>query len=117
MLTESISVASQAKDDASLLMLYRHFAYAKNVNAALANGYPEADEKTAGDSQIAGWYLHSTTASKDVLVLHNFSSVERTVERWDGENLNNILVSNGRVTVSGKNVTLPPYSSVVFALN
>ncbi|MBP5690410.1 MAG: starch-binding protein [Bacteroidales bacterium] len=117
MLTESISVAHQAKDDASLLMLYRHFAYAKNVNAALANGYPEADEKTAGDSQIAGWYLHSTTASKDVLVLHNFSSVERTVERWDGENLNNILVSNGRVTVSGKNVTLPPYSSVVFALN
>ena len=117
MLTESISVASQARDDSSLLMLYRHFAYARSVNAALADGWPEADEKTASDGQVAGWYLHSTSSSKDVLVLHNFSGSEKKVERWEADNLKNILVANGRVTVSGQTVTLPPYSSVVFALN
>ena len=126
MLQPSISVESQAKDDASLLSLYRHFAYARSVNSALADGWPEADERTTGgyDGRVAGWYLHSNTDDKVVLVLNNFSSSTTTVTRWPGENATqeSIVVSNGKVTVSGNvadgtSVTIPGYSSVVFALN
>ncbi len=127
MLTPSISVASQEADETSLLTLYRHFAYARNISPALADGWPEADERTgsAYDGHVAGWYLHANDGSdKVVLVLHNFSSYTTDVTRWPGENVSNdnILVSNGKVTVSGDiasgaTVTLPGYSSVVFALN
>ena len=126
MLTASISVESQEDDETSLLSLYRHFAYARNTNPALANGWPEADERTYGgyDGHIAGWYLHQVDGDKVVLVLHNFSSYTTDVTRWPGENVSNdnILVSNGRVSVSGNisdgaTVTLPGYSSVVFELN
>ena len=127
MLQPSMSVESQSSDDASLLSLYRHFAYARNNNKALADGWPEADERTMGgyDSHIAGWYLHANDGSdKVVLVMHNFSSSTTTVSRWPGENATqeSIVVSNGKVTVSGDvstgtSVTMPAYSSVVFALN
>ena len=56
--------------------------------------------------------------------MHNFSSSTTTVSRWPGENATqeSIVVSNGKVTVSGDvstgtSVTMPAYSSVVFALN
>ena len=120
MLQPSISVESQAKDDASLLSLYRHFAYARSVNSALADGWPEPDDATTGsyDGHIAGWYLHSNTDDKVVLVLHNFSSSTITVDRSShGNDLSNIIISNGKVSVNGYNVTMPGYSSVVFALN
>ena len=127
MLQPSISVESQEKDEASLLSLYRHFAYARSVNKALADGWPEADERTMGgyDGRVAGWYLHANDGSdKVVLVMHNFSSSSTTVTRWPRENATqeSILISNGKVTVSGNvadgtSVTLPGYSSVVFALN
>ena len=77
------------------------------------------------DGRVAGWYLHANDGSdKVVLVMHNFSSSSITVTRWPGENATqeSILISNGKVTVSGNvadgtSVTLPGYSSVVFALN
>ena len=120
MLKPEISVERQAQDAASLLNLYRHFAYARSINSALADGYPEADSATADgyDGHIAGWYLHSNTDDKVVLVLHNFSSYTITVDRsGHGNDLSHILVSAGKVTVNGYNVTMPGYSSVVFALN
>lgn len=124
MLKASISVESQAGEETSLLNLYRHFGYARNINPALADGWPEADTKGNGDGKIAAWYLHENEGDKVVLVIHNFSSSTMNTQRWPGENVSNdnILVSNGRVSVSGNipegaTVTLPPYSSVVFALN
>ena len=120
MLKPEISVERQAQDDASLLNLYRHFAYARSVNKALADGYPQPDELTTGgyDGHIAGWYLHSQDETKHVLVLHNLSSYTITVDRsGHGNDLSHILVSAGKVTVNGYNVTMPGYSSVVFALN
>lgn len=123
MLTPSISVAHQSEDETSLLTLYRRFAYARNINAALADGYPTVDDLTKDGygGHIAGWYLHSQDGSKDVLVMHNLSgyteNVSRTYSPDLSDNLSNILVANGKVTVSGSTVTMPPYSSVVFALN
>ena len=124
MLKPSISVESQAAEETSLLTLYRHFGYARNVNAALANGWPEPDSADNSGGKLAGWYLHEVGGSKVVLVLHNLSSDTISTKRWGGENVSNdnILVCNGRVSVSGSiadgaTVTLPAYSSVVFELN
>ena len=117
-LAEGMSVEEQSANDASLLTLYRHFAYARNTNAALADGTMEP--ATSGNDAVAAWYMNSTSSNKKVLVLHNFSSSSVTVNRAS-DDLTHILVSNsggsGSISVSGQNVSLPAYSSVVFALN
>ena len=125
MLQPAISVEHQAADETSLLMLYRHFGYARSINPALADGWPEADGADNAGGKIAGWYLHANDGSdKVVLVLHNFSGGTVSTTRWPGENASEstILVANGKVSVSGSvetgtTVTLPAFSSVVFALN
>ena len=115
--TEGISVEAQSGNDRSLLQLYRHFAYARNTNEALADGTLEVTP--SGDDAVAAWYMNSTTTSMKCLVLHNFSSGPVTITR-SSDNLNDILVSNAggtsAITVSGNSVTLPAYSSVVFKL-
>ena len=82
----------------------------------MADGFPKTDEKNS--SSVMSWYMEANDGSGKVcLVMHNITRNSQTVERWDGENLSNILVASDKITISGKNVTLPPYSSVVFALN
>ena len=62
--------------------------------------------------------MHANSGDKVCLVIHNFSGQTVTVDRSaHGNNLSNILVSNGAVSVTGSSVTMPAYSSVVFALN
>ena len=126
MLSPSISVASQAANDESLLMLYRRFAYARNTNPALANGWIEADNKTNTNNEgcsyndgILAWYMHEIGGDKVCLVMHNITGETQFIQRWDGDNVsnNNILVASDPVWVRGKEVQLPPYGSVVFALN
>ncbi len=119
MLQPAISVEHQEADETSLLMLYRRFGYARNVNAALADGWPEPDNQDNYGGKIAAWYLHACDGSgKEVLVIHNFASYQIDVDRsGTSNNLSNILVSNGKVSVNGRTVTMPGYSSVVFALN
>ena len=116
MLTPSISVETQAASESSLLTLYRRFAYARNINPAMADGYPDGDEKNS--ASVISWYMKANDGSGKVcLVMHNITGSSQTVERWDGENLSNVLVASESMTVNGKYVTMPPYSSVVFALN
>ena len=123
MLTPSISVAAQAADDESLLTLYRRFAYARNTNPAMADGHPEYDQKTGDNSVIMGWYMHANDNSgKTCLVLHNISGETQSVQRWDGDNVSEatILAASDPIRFSTENgnwVIMPPYSSVVFALN
>ena len=118
MLQAPIDVLSQEEDAGSLLMLYRRFAYARNINPALADGKPEYDQKTSEDNSVMCWYLHANDNSgKSVLVMHNVSRYSHTVERWPGDNLSTVLVASEPVTVDGNKVTMAPYSSVVFALN
>ena len=66
---------------------------------------------SAGNGAVAAWYMKS--ASEKVLVMHNLSSSPVTVTR-DGDKLDKVIVANQKVEVSGKSVTLPAYSSVVF---
>lgn len=81
----------------------------------MADGTLEVTD--SGDDCVAAWYMNSTTTSKRCLVLHNFSNGPVTVTRAN-DKLSDILVSNAggesTITVSGNNVTLPGYSSVVF---
>ena len=67
---------------------------------------------SSGSDAVAAWYM--TASSQKVLVLHNFSGASATVDRGS-DKLSNIVVANGEVSVSGSSVTLPAYSSVVFA--
>ena len=108
-ITADSSVEAQAQDNRSLLQLYRHFAYARNTHSALAEG--EMESTSAGNGAVAAWYMKS--ASEKVLVMHNLSSSPVTVTR-DGDKLDKVIVANQKVEVSGKSVTLPAYSSVVF---
>ena len=117
MLQAPIDVQSQSADEESILNLYRRFAYARNVNAALADGRPEFDNKTANNSAVSCWYLHANDGTKSVLVMHNVTGSTQSVERWEGDNLSNVLVASHYMTVSGHTVIMPPYSSIVFALN
>ena len=130
MLTEERSVVTQAADKESLLTLYRHFAYARNTNPAMANGWIEADNKTNTNNEncsfndkILAWYMHEPVENGKVcLVMHNISGSTQTVQRWDGDNVSDktILVASDPISISNENgkwVTMPPYSSVVFALN
>jgi len=105
------SVEAQAADNSSLLQLYRHFSYARNTHSALAEG--EIETTTSGNGAVAAWYMKSS--SEKVLVMHNMSSASVTVTR-DSDKLDKIIVSNNVApsNVSGKSVTLPAYSSVVF---
>ena len=118
MLKAPIDVKSQEENSGSLLMHYRRFAYARNINPALADGHPEYDNKTDGNSSVLCWYMHANDNSgKSCLVMHNVTGSSQTVERWEGDNLSKILVASDKITVSGNKVTMAPYSSVVFALN
>ena len=117
MLTSEISVETQAAENNSLLALYRAFGRAINLSPALADGWIENDDCTS-DQRIASWYIHQNGVDKVVLVMHNVSGGTVTVDRTPhGNNLSDILISNGKVSVSGMQVTMAPYSSVVFALN
>ena len=110
-LKEGMSVEEQAADNGSLLQLYRHFAYARNTHPALAEG--KMEPKSSGNNAVAMWYM--TATSEKVLVIHNFSGSAATVNLTD--KLGKVIVSNGAVSLSGQNLTLPAYSSVVYSLN
>lgn len=104
-----MSVSEQSADNRSLLQLYRHFAYARNTHSALADG--ELVTTSTSSSAVAAWYMQSS--SEKVLVMHNLSNAAVTVER-SSDKLDKVIVSNKKIEVSGKKVTLPAYSSVVF---
>ena len=117
MLTSEISVESQAADNNSILALYRAFGKAMNLSPALADGWIENDDSNHS-SKIASWYIHQNGVDKVCLVIHNVTGSTVTVDRSAHQNnLSNILISNGKVSVSDYSVTMGPYSSVVFALN
>ena len=111
-ISDGMSVSEQSADDRSILQLYRHFAYARNTPPALAQG--EIVPMSSGNSAVAAWKMKSS--KETVLVMHNLSSGEVTVST--SETPGNVIVSsaNGEIKVDGTSVTLPAYSSVVFAL-
>lgn len=109
MLTADISVEAQLSSKTSVLQVYRNFAKARNISSALASG--DMLEVESDVNSIGLWTRTSGTTT--VLVAHNFGSSSASVS-VSGYKLNDVLVSNGSVTVSGTSITLGAYSSVVF---
>ena len=109
MLTGSISVEYQTSHEESVLNAYKKFARARNTHPALASG--TMAEIACSVNPIALWTM--TGGSETLLVAHNFSGSAATVS-LSGYKLNSQVVANGDISVSGENLTLGAYSSVVF---
>jgi glycosidase len=114
MLTADISVEAQEADQASLLQVYKRFAQVRNTYPSLATGEMSAhgryNDSNSSDPQIAAWYMKA--GSERVLVLHNFSSVVKTLTLPD-DKLTDAIAVNGGVRVQGKQLQLDGWSSVV----
>ena len=110
MLSEGISVEAQTEDSNSVLSVYRKFAHARNNCKALAVG--KIAEVSSGKNPIALWTM--AAEGESVLVAHNFGGSEVTFSPGSMFKLDNVLVSNGTFTVNGTEISLGPWSSVVF---
>ena len=93
-----------------MMSVYRKFAQARNNCKALAVG--KIADVSSGKNPIALWTM--AAEGESVLVAHNFGGSEVTFSPGSMFKLDNVLVSNGTFTVSGTEVTLGPWSSVVF---
>lgn len=111
MLTSSISVESQAKDDNSILNVYRKFGVLRDEYKALAKGSFDYCPAAASVNSVSAWYR--SYEDQKVLVVHNFSGGNATVN-FTSDKLGNAIATNGTVKVNGTKVTLGAYSSVVF---
>lgn len=111
-ISDGMSVSEQAADSRSLLQMYRHFAYARNTHAALAEG--TIDPVNSGNNAVAAWKM--VASSETVLVMHNLGGAEVTVTAAVTPDKVIVSSSNGEIKVSGTSVTLPAYSSVVFSV-
>lgn len=111
MLASSISVESQAKDDNSILNVYRKFGVLRDEYKALAKGSFGYCPAAASVNSVSAWYR--SYEDQKVLVVHNFSGGNATVN-FTSDKLGNAIATNGTVKVNGTKVTLGAYSSVVF---
>lgn len=111
MLTNEMSVESQIKTDASVLNVYRTFGSARAKYKALAKGNLGYCASASGNSQIAAWYREYD--GQKVLVVHNLGAGTITLT-LSGDKLDNIICSNGSVTVKGSKLTVGGYASAVF---
>ena len=109
MLTADISVEAQEANNSSILNVYKKFAAARNSSNALAKGTIKA--LSSGNTSIALWEMNYN--GEKVLVAHNFGGGTINVA-VSGYSTQTELVSNGTVSASGANITMGPYSSVVY---
>ena len=111
MLTSSISVEAQTADAASLLNVYKTWSRVRNTYPALAEG-TMTEASLGGGNSVGAWYM--TSGSDKMLVIHNTSSKENTVNvTFD---ITKPVAILGTVTVDHDNLTLGGNSSVVFKL-
>ena len=111
MLTPSISVESQEKDDASVLAVYKTFGSLRGEYKALAIGSFDYCASVSAAQSVSAWYR--TTDDQQVLVMHNFAASPANVS-VSGDDLSALIGSNGSVKVSGQSVNLGGYASAVF---
>ena len=110
MLTGSMSVEFQEKNDDSILKVYRRFARARNTSKALSLG--EMAEVSCNSDELAVWTM--TYEDQTVLVVHNFRNTPAKAVFTDYK-LTKCLVSNGEYSAAKDGtLNLGPFSSVVF---
>ncbi len=111
MLTPAISVEAQSADANSLLNVYRILGLAREKYKALAVGGLEPCTEVASQPSLCAYYRR--TDDQNILVVHNFGSVNLTLE-FTKANLDNMILSNGSTTIKGGKLTLGPWSSALF---
>lgn len=120
MLTASISVESQEKDEESLLCLYRKFGALRNSYKALGKRgtmtpHPDFNESSPESLKAAGVWYRECDGQK-MLVVHNFGPSPLALT-FGNDNLDNMVASNGSaIVVLGNNLQLGAYSSAIFML-
>lgn len=110
MLTSSISVESQEADESSILNVYRTFGVLRDKYYALSKGSFDYCASVSS-TPVAAWYR--SYESQKMLILHNFSGGSTSVN-ISGDSLDNMIASNGAVSVKDNKVTLGAYASVIF---
>lgn len=111
MLTDKLSVEAEDSDDNSVLKVYKDFGQARSKYKALAEGTLGYCPDAAQVSKVAAWYR--ICDEQTVLAVHNFSGGSATIT-FSSAKLDNIICSNGTVSVNGSKLTLGAYSSVLF---
>jgi glycosidase len=106
---------NQKDDPNSLLNFYKKLISIRNSSKALT--YGEIDDAGLSIAEIVAFKrLHG---SEQVLVIHNVSDVEVTVPLQNGnEDFTNIIYDlKGSSKISGNEITLPSYSTVILNKN
>lgn len=108
----------QSEDSCSILSFYRRLIKIKNQNPEIARG--TIDENESGDDSVMSCKL--TSGDTTLLVYHNLSQEEeRTVELSGDAELRGTLIAsdnaeNNSVSLDGKSLKLPAYSTAVLKL-
>lgn len=115
MLTAAISVEAQDTDAESLLNVYRTWSRLRNTYPEFYEGSMGTTKAvTGGGNSIAAWTM--TLDWEQMLIIHNCSASEKTVNIAESFNLDKPVALLGTATLKGHALTLGPYSSVVFEL-
>lgn len=116
MLNADFAVETELFFKESILNVYRSFGQARNTYPALATGemveHPVYNSKNNMDKEAAVWYRQ--TQDQKVLVAHNFSDKEITLD-FTADNISQPIAVSGSVSIVVKGfLTLAPYSSAAF---
>ena len=107
----AVSVEAQAADANSVLSVYRKFGKAREEYAALAEGSLGYCAEASGASSVSAWFR--IVEGQKILVVHNFGGGNVNIN-FSSSKLDDMILSNGTVTVNGNKLTLGAYSSAVF---
>lgn len=117
-------VKQQQKDKNSILNFYSRIIKIKNQNPAIARG-TIGDTNNFDDTAICGYYVKYK--DDKLFIVHNLSKDEsKKVELKDSVELRGDLVATDQkdkdgnaqhITLSGKELTLPPYSTAILKVN
>ena len=111
MLTSKISVESQEKDDNSVLSTYKKLGVLRDSYESLQSGSFEYSAVGGNNEAIAAWYR--TAGTQKILVVHNFGATP-IVLTVNGDKVDKMIGSSGKVSVKDNRVNLGSYSSALF---
>ena len=111
MLSPDISVESQSADDNSVLNVYRKFAQTRIKYKALTDGTLGYCAEASGTNSVCAWFR--IAEGQKILVVHNFGGGNSSVT-FKSSKLDNMILSNGSVTVKNDKLTLGAWSSALF---
>ena len=111
MLSADISVEAQSSDANSVLSVYRKFGKAREEYAALAEGTLGYCAEAASVSSVSAWFR--ICGDQKILVVHNFGGGNANLT-FSTSKLDNMILSNGSVSVNGDRLSLGAYSTALF---